>query len=969
MECKRTSSSGIRYSFQSIPTKSAHSSVHLRLVCQVGSLHETDSQRGAAHYIEHLGFRATRSHGHGELVNLVTSFGSGFGPDLNAQTGLSQTIWQLDLPRLDLVTTGLQILNEWAFWIRIADEDVDCERNVIVEEFRHKQTAGQRAKSMFWDLALPLVAQRIPIGTLEFIQSVTANELRTFYDMHYVPANLCVVCVVEQGLDCDSQALLTINGFEGLMEQCFSKENCPVRSHQPPLTQQMLLPSCTTKSACIVDPDLAQAAVSIEILTAHKIQSPQAFFRRDVVKRILSSIMDERFRHTMLESEVPLYSGLGFSVCIHDPYVELSTIKTTFVLSPEQTCKDISNIFLGLLAQLFAAVKSGFSSEEVSHAKMKWRRNTLQRTLTGLGATEEWVEHYRLNERAPVWGFAEEQARMLELLDDGPDAISTEEVCLFCRNWLECVVEANHVSDHNPTTLLVFFQGNHLPTGLRDSTLLEVLEQARSSEDVFLNAPSASPSPLPQFDYCEEQLRKAVVAFSSVDAAVSTITHTTSLLPKTGVELHRFSTPAGERQFTISVMQSEEKKISLQAFALGGASEFDNEADDVCFSLCGDILRESGLGELSGSDLLRLEACTGTRVFMQRHLHHRGLGGSAPSHELELLLHMVALRTESFKVDTKVLTRVKHREREALQEDTMGEMQTAMRELAYGKAERLLLPHTMQDLDQVSSDRLTRVAREAFGACDNFTFCIIGQLPPDYSAVLYKFACRVLLRASTASLPFTKQMGITQMKLEFDSPSPTRFLYQGETDTDKSQVMLILSPHVQGEQDWFLSTALCEAIRLRLLAKLRTDRAQVYSVSCEFSSTPLASNAARMFVSFSCAVERDEELVETTKQLLKEMAVWGFSTPETEAAYALMTTKLAKSNTDSHKLFRILDAFKLANGDALMADDLAHGYGRFDDQNDIQQKKLRLVTNVARMVQRGINCMVIRHRPPRHHKL
>jgi zinc protease len=31
--------------------------VHLRLVVNAGSMHETDDQHGAAHFVEHLAFR------------------------------------------------------------------------------------------------------------------------------------------------------------------------------------------------------------------------------------------------------------------------------------------------------------------------------------------------------------------------------------------------------------------------------------------------------------------------------------------------------------------------------------------------------------------------------------------------------------------------------------------------------------------------------------------------------------------------------------------------------------------------------------------------------------------------------------------------------------------------------------------------------------------------------------------------
>lgn len=137
-----TAPSGVRCAFQTVASTSQLKRAHLRLVVRVGSLAENDDQTGAAHFIEHLGFRGTTKFDHGELISRVESFGSTFGPDLNARTSLCETVWQLDLPA-ERLAEGLEVLHEWAFNIRINDEDVEAERKVILEEYRQKQTAGQ----------------------------------------------------------------------------------------------------------------------------------------------------------------------------------------------------------------------------------------------------------------------------------------------------------------------------------------------------------------------------------------------------------------------------------------------------------------------------------------------------------------------------------------------------------------------------------------------------------------------------------------------------------------------------------------------------------------------------------------------------------------------------------------------------------------------------------------------------------
>merc|ERR1719498_1210661 len=70
--------------------------------------------------------------------------------------------------------------------------------------------------------------------------------------------------------------------------------------------------------------------------------------------------------------------------------------------------------------------------------------------------------------------------------------------------------------------------------------------------------------------------------------------------------------------------------VSFQAFALGGSSEL-GELEEAAFYLASDAADESGLGTLSAAELSELQATTRCRVHTQRHMYHRGIGGSAAS--------------------------------------------------------------------------------------------------------------------------------------------------------------------------------------------------------------------------------------------------------------------------------------------------------------------------------------------------
>ena len=55
----------------------------LRLVVDVGSVLEDDSQLGLAHFVEHMAFNGTERFEEPELVRTLESFGMEFGPGVN----------------------------------------------------------------------------------------------------------------------------------------------------------------------------------------------------------------------------------------------------------------------------------------------------------------------------------------------------------------------------------------------------------------------------------------------------------------------------------------------------------------------------------------------------------------------------------------------------------------------------------------------------------------------------------------------------------------------------------------------------------------------------------------------------------------------------------------------------------------------------------------------------------------------
>ena len=188
---------GLRYVL--VVNREPKNRVALYLNVQVGSLGETDQQKGVAHYLEHMLFNGTTHYPPGTLVEYFQSIGMGFGGDTNAHTGFDETVYNLMLPSGEpkVLAEGLKVLADYARGALLLQSEVDRERGVILAEKLSRDSAAARVskKQMQFDFSGTLVAERAPIGTEEVIRAADSPLLRSYYDRWYRPENMIVVAV------------------------------------------------------------------------------------------------------------------------------------------------------------------------------------------------------------------------------------------------------------------------------------------------------------------------------------------------------------------------------------------------------------------------------------------------------------------------------------------------------------------------------------------------------------------------------------------------------------------------------------------------------------------------------------------------------------------------------------------------------------------------------------------------------
>lgn len=173
--------------------------ISMRILVDAGSLHETDSEQGYAHLIEHLIFRESREFGPGEAIPYFQRLGASLGADTNATTSPTQTVYKLDLPNANRASLDDSV-RRFAGMVRepaLSAANLTADVPIVLAERRDSAGPGRRiadaTRQTFF--AGQRLAVRSPIGTVETLEGATAASVRAFHRRWYRPENAVVVLV------------------------------------------------------------------------------------------------------------------------------------------------------------------------------------------------------------------------------------------------------------------------------------------------------------------------------------------------------------------------------------------------------------------------------------------------------------------------------------------------------------------------------------------------------------------------------------------------------------------------------------------------------------------------------------------------------------------------------------------------------------------------------------------------------
>jgi len=217
---------GLRYAVRDNQVPPGQVAIRIRI--DAGSLHETDSERGFAHLIEHLTFRQSKYLKDGEAIPYFQRLGASLGNDTNANTSPTATVYELDLPNARPATLedAIRLLSGMIREPALSASNLTEEVPIVLAERRERNGPDRRISEETREVlfAGQRLATRSPIGLVETLQAATPAAVQAFHRRWYRPDKTTISIAG----DADAQVLAA------LVEKYFGDWTVPGRPTPEP---------------------------------------------------------------------------------------------------------------------------------------------------------------------------------------------------------------------------------------------------------------------------------------------------------------------------------------------------------------------------------------------------------------------------------------------------------------------------------------------------------------------------------------------------------------------------------------------------------------------------------------------------------------------------------------------------------------------------------------------------------------
>jgi zinc protease len=811
---------GLRYYIleNSLPENRAH----LALVVNAGSVLERDNERGFAHFVEHLAFNDTARFPKLELIEYLRSLGMRFGADANAYTSYDETVYHFDVPVeisggvKQIPDRALAILDDWTYAVSFNPEDVANESRVVLEEFRTRLGAMDRARRIILPLlfAGSAYAQREPIGLQHLIENATSEQVKGFYDRWYTSDNMALVFVG----DFDGKALEAQLSRHFNMPAARQPVNRPVHELPPPVNGNFQV-------EIITDPELTSANFMIYYKQRQGAQrGTLASYRESIVDYLIDAMLTLRFEEVASDpqaSATEYWGGIW----------RWSGNSRFYSVGTQPKTGSVEDALRELLLEKESMRRFGFTESELERAKLS--------LVSYMGSLLS--EKDRRESRSFIRGFT---SHFLH----GEDMADIE--------W-----EVNAV--------------NSLLAGIDLREIAQAAANYFSAGDciVFLLAPQSEAENLPSADRIRAVFRETENAVITPRQERLVSGELIDRVPPAGVitsgdidaETDAFIiTMANGARVIFKPTANRNNEIIMYAMAKGGTANAGEDAI-VSANLVSEMINVSGLGPYSRTELMNMLAGKQVSFSFWTSSYYRGLQGSSTTGDLRTLFEMLHLFFTMPRLDERAIAAMLDQYRTNLahmEEDPQRFFSRELSRIIYNN-HPLFRPLEVEDVDRVSLEQANFFLNQYLNPGD-YTFIFTGNIDPE--RLLEYSAGYIASIPNSASMNAWIDPGISR------PAEGRRIIYKGQDE----RCMVYLGWFAPGpsgfdEQKNQAAAVLSEYLDILLTDEIREKLGGVYSISAGASVSVIPAGEYRLSVYFQCNPSRAGELIAAVQDRITDI--------------------------------------------------------------------------------------------------
>jgi zinc protease len=779
------------------------------IIQNVGALLENDDQNGLAHFLEHMAFNGTQHFPGKGIISTLEKHGVSFGRNINAYTSFGETVYNLsDVPvkHEGLVDTCLLVLNDWADFLLLTDEEIDAERGVITEEWRTRRTAGFRMQRQFLPVLLngSKYMNRDVIGDLDVIKNFKYETLRNFYTEWYRTDLQAIAIVGDIDVDAVEQKVKALFSKIEPVKNPQKREFYEVPEHKDPLY--------------VLATDKEADSYSVSLYIKHKAPETSEknlnYLREQTIQSLFGMMARDRITELLQKGVTPFISGsLGYGGFVSG----YQTFSVSASAKPDQD--DVA--FKSIYTEAQRIYQHGFTPGELERAKTNLLTSTESRyKQRDKISNDQYASDYKNNyiDGEPITSMDFDWEFMQMVLP----TISVEEVSAKAKQWI------------TPENRVIVVMGPEKPEAkhLTKEEALSIMSEIDQSK--------VEP-------YADQVVSTDLIKKELTGSKVKS----TKKLPEfNAVEW----TLGNETKVVFRQADYEKDQVSLIALSNGGSSKVENEKVASAMML-NQFIGSFGLGEYDATALKK--ALTGKKASLGVGLSdlNESFSGSSTPKDFETMMQLLYLQFENPRFDKEAYDALLGRYKayvENMANNPQKIIGDSLNLIFTCKNPRTKLM-TPELFNEISMEQMETIYRERFVDAGDFIYIIVGNID---EATAQAMAEKYI--GSLTNLPRNETW--TDRNIEWPKGKTVREI-EIPLEVKKSTVVVnyMARMNYSPEQNMLLSV-FRDILNLRYIEEIREKEGGSYGVRVSASSSKFPKTDKSLNMTFDTDPEKAQQM-------------------------------------------------------------------------------------------------------------